>query len=134
MKRQMHPHLEADLRAAGFSGRAASVISRLRNIRSLQDLRNAEWGDGKPHSGGLYRELLVTPNCGQRVISEVVAFREHGDPRRLLSDRPPAVTVQFSSDELAAIDAWIADQGEPVTRSKAVRALALLGLSSRGAG
>lgn len=125
---------EAELRAAGFSRRAASVISNLREIRSLQDLHDAEWGDGSAERGGLYRALLIAHNCGQRVISEVRAFRECGDPRRSLSDRPPAVSVQFSSDELAAVDAWIADQDEPITRSKAVRALALFGLASRGAG
>lgn len=124
--------LEADLRAVGFSRRAASVISNLREIRSLQDLHDAEWGDGSAEQGGLYRALLIAHNCGQRVISEVRAFRECGDPRRSLSDRPPAVTVQFSSEELATVDAWIADQDEPMTRAKAVRALTLLGLSSRG--
>lgn len=109
---------EVELRTTGFSRRAASVRAQLGTVRSLDELREAEWGGVKFEDRGLHRDLILAPNCGQRVISEVRAFREHGDPRHPLADNPPAVSVQFSSDELGAVDAWIADQDEPMTGPK----------------
>jgi len=120
---------ETQLREAGFSTRAARVIVSATSVRSLDELREASWGDGGPGGTGLHRDLALAPNCGQRVISEVVAFREHGDPRRSLQERPPKVSIQFTPSEMAQIDAWIAQQSSEVGRSEAARRLVLAALA-----
>ena len=57
-----------------------------------------------------------------------------GNVRKSPRGRPAVnatpVTVRIPPDQLAALDAWIAGQAEPVTRPEAVRRL--LGEASRG--
>ena len=43
-------------------------------------------------------------NGGQRLINQVLAFREHGDARHPLTGRALSVSVMFSPEELEALD------------------------------
>jgi len=119
--------LADDLVAVGFSRRAANTLVYSVGIASLDELRTAEWGDGGP-TGGLYRRMLVTPNCGRRLINRVIAFRESGDPRRPGEVDPAWVTVRLEKNQLADLDRWIAAQPDEPSRSAAVRRLALQAL------
>lgn len=120
--------IEADLREAGFSSRTIHALVWIADIRNLDDLRSAPWGSGEPGDDGLWRRLAVTPNFGRKSLAEVVAYREGRHPSAGRPAGPVTVSTLLHPAQLAQLDAWIASQPQPVTRSEAVRSFILAGL------
>lgn len=52
--------------------------------------------------------------------------------RRRRSTGPNPVGVRFKTDQLAALDAWIAKQPKPISRPEAIRAFVEAGLHLMG--
>ena len=111
-----------DLVGAGFSRRAATNVVSASGIQSAEELRTAPWGSAhKP--GELHWRLLMHRNGGQRLINQVLAFREHGDARQPLTGRSLSVSVVFCPEELEALDRWRSCEANPQSRPAAIRAL-----------
>lgn len=122
-----------ELRAAGFSTRATNALVYSSGIGSLEELRSRPWGD-RQDTTSLQWALSVRGSLGPREIAEVVAFREGRDPRKAVAPIPMNVVVPLQPDDLAALDAWIAEQAKPLSRSQAVGVLMTQGLVPQVAG
>jgi hypothetical protein len=113
--------LERKFLEAGFSSRAANVLALHTDIESLEDLATRPWETERGR--GLGKLLANAPNCGLKVIGEIKAFRELGDPRRCCEIISSSVTIWLDPPQVAALDAWIAQQARRLSRQAAVRLL-----------
>lgn len=59
----------------------------------------------------------------------VISKKKRGPPP---TGKGTPVVTRLQPDQLAALDAWIAKQREPVTRPEAIRRLVELGLKGKG--
>ncbi len=121
------PNMEDELRAAGFSRRTANALVYSSRVESLEALMSGPWGD-RNDTTSLCWELSVTPGLGPKGVAEVLAFREGRDPRTAVAPGPIKAILLLGPEEVAALDAWIAKQPEPVSRPEAIRAFVAAGL------
>lgn len=120
--------LERSFLNAGFSKRTAVALATLR-VSGPEELRTLPWGDYRERTG-LVWELARLPNMGRKGLSEVIAFREHGDPRQANEVGGTSVTVRLAPDAAKRLDEWARRAG--VSRSQAMRQLMMDGLQRAG--
>ncbi len=70
---------------------------------------------------------------GPTGMAEVEAFRAGIDPGTVRETAPKTIGVPFGPGELAALDAFIANQPKRVSRPEAIRAFVAAGLLLMGA-
>lgn len=110
---------ENKLRQVGFSARAARVVATCPDLKSIEDLQLLAW-DGRE---GLKAILGDLPGCGRKVLAEVKAFKDLGDPRLAESRTPAQLSVELPPSDLVVLDQWIVLQKKPPSRQAAVRML-----------
>jgi len=115
------------LLAAGFSSHTINALIRHSRVGSLEQLKNAPWGDRRV-PGTLAWQLATTPNLGRKGIAEVEAFRAGLDPGTARAPGLTYTSVPLSPVELNALDAFLAKQPKKVSRPEAIRAFVATGL------
>jgi hypothetical protein len=115
-----------ELRAAGFSSQTAAALAFGARI-GPDELRHAPWGSPEQRQG-LAWELLGVRKLGPKGLAEVIAFREGRDPRTAAASGVCRTVVPLTPEMLQALDAWIAKQPKPCSRSEAIRAFVAGGL------
>lgn len=111
--------LVAALKALGFRTRTANALAYSGAITVPEDLRSWKFGDPQDRTH-LHVTLTLIPNLGLSGLSEVLAYRHDGDPRKAAETRDATVTTRPSPALKAELDAWAKASG--MTQAQALAA------------